>query len=115
METRGGGLWWLVEALSSFLDSMESGGGVFPAALCTREGAVAPLGLHARAGRRGGEVGARGGAEFEEMKAGRGEASRPGRSTHSASEEPRRLQLLQVGVRRGRVGISEGVMRASPR
>ena len=88
---------------------------VFPAALCTREGAVAPLGLHARAGRRGGEVGARGGAEFEEMKAGRGEASRPGRSTHSASEEPRRLQLLQVGVRRGRVGISEGVMRASPR
>ena len=33
---------------------------VFPAALCTREGAVAPLGLHARAGRRGGEVGARG-------------------------------------------------------
>ena len=34
--------------------------GVFPAALCTREGVVAPLGLQARAGRRGGEVGARG-------------------------------------------------------
>ena len=42
---------------SSFRE--ENGGmenSVFPAALCTREGAVAPLGLHARAGRRGGEA-----------------------------------------------------------
>ena len=49
--------WWSVEALSSSSRNMvESGGDVFPAALCTREGAVAPLGLHARAGRRGGEA-----------------------------------------------------------
>jgi hypothetical protein len=30
--------------------------GIFPAALCTQEGVVAPLGLQARAGRRGGEA-----------------------------------------------------------
>ena len=55
VETRGIGL-VVGRGFSSSSRSMESGGDVFPAALCTREGAVAPLGLHARAGRRGGEA-----------------------------------------------------------
>ena len=48
--------WWSVEALSIFSKHGGEWRCVFPAALCTREGAVAPLGLHARAGRRGGEA-----------------------------------------------------------
>ena len=56
VETRGIGLVVVEALLSSSRSMVESGDDVFPAALCTREGAVAPLGLHARAGRRGGEA-----------------------------------------------------------